>query len=160
DSVTILGNSMAKELAAVPGRMALQIGPDPTPVQTPHITEQNIRDALAIAKQMAAPPPLDIAPGTRIVHQEWTVERVIELSLKHLGGNISHIAVWNAADDLSKGAAQKLVEKIWAMDVIEYEGRKYQVKRGEAKRKTLVPIEEKPLELSNHPIVQSSHIGE
>lgn len=160
DSVTILGNSMAKDLASIPGRMALQIGPDPTPVQTPHITEDNIREALRVAKDMAPPPALDVAPGSRVVHQEWTVERVIELSIKHLGGNISHIAVWNAADDLSKGAAMKLVEKIWAMDVIEYEGQKYRVKKGAGKVKIITPIEQPPPELTNYPIVQTSHVGE
>lgn len=142
DSVTILGNSMAKELAAIPGRMALQIGPDPLPVQTPHITETNIFESLSVAKNMAAPPPLELVPGNRIVHQEWTIERVIELSLNHLNGNLAASQVWQAADDLSKGQAQKLVEKIWAMEKIEFQGRFYRVHRGKGKVKTLVPIEE------------------
>jgi hypothetical protein len=95
-----------------------------------------------------------------MVHLEWTVERVIELSIRHLAGNISHIAVWNATDDLSKGAAMKLVEKIWAMESIEFEGRKYRVKRGAGKVKTIVPVDENPPELTDYSIIQPSPIVE
>jgi hypothetical protein len=141
DSVTILGNSMAKDLAAIPGRMVLQISPDPQQVQTPHINDSDIAAAIEAARQMPAAPALEVS-NIRIVHQEWTVERVIELSIKHLDGNLSANAVWKSADDLSKGQAQKLVEQIWRMPEISYDGRQYKVVLGKGKIKSLVPLNE------------------
>lgn len=129
DSMTVLGNSSAKDLAAVPGRMILQLGPDPTPIQTPKIDPEDIAEALEIAKSYPAPPPIEIPEGYTVVHQEWTVEKVIELSLKHLGGNITAQKVWqNAQGDMSQGQARKLVEKVWAADCVEFEGKQYRVK--------------------------------
>lgn len=133
DSVTILGNSMAKDLAAIPGRMILQYDPDPQPVQTPHITDEDMIQALATAVQMQLAPAIDIPASARPVDSEWTVERVIELSITHLNGNITAKAVRNAADDLSQRAAQKLVEKIWEMETIEFNGQAYRVQRGEGR---------------------------
>lgn len=141
DSVTILGNSMAKDLAAIPGRMVLQISPDPQQVQTPHINDSDIAAAIEAARQMPSAPALEVS-NIRIVHQEWTVERVIELSIKHLDGNLSANAVWKSADDLSKGQAQKLVEQIWRMPEISYDGRQYKVVLGKGKIKSLVPLNE------------------
>lgn len=140
DSVTILGTSAAKELAAIPGRMVMQTGPTPVPVQTPHITEANIHKALSIARARAVPPPLDIPADTVVVHQEWTPERVIELSLKHLGGNITWKAVYQAADDLSQSQARELVERVWSMKEIEFEGRMYRVQKNRSNTRSLVEI--------------------
>lgn len=129
DSMTILGNSMAKDLAAMPGRMVLQLGPDPIPIQTPKIDPEDIEEALRIANTYAAPPLLEVPDGYKVIHQEWTVEKVIELSIKHLGGNITAQKVWqNAQSDLSQAQARKLVEKVWASDCVEFEGKQYTVK--------------------------------
>lgn len=142
DSVTILGNSMAKDLAAIPGRMVLQISPDPQQVQTPHINDSDIAAAIEAARLMPAAPALEVS-SVRIVHQEWTVERVIELSIKHLDGNMSANAVWKGADDLSKGQAQRLVEQIWRMPEIHFEGQQYKLVMGKGKVKTLVLVRDK-----------------
>jgi FtsK/SpoIIIE family len=129
DSMTVLGNSMAKDLAAVPGRMVLQLGPDPMPIQTPKIDPEDIDEALRIAKTYQPAPMLEVPDGYRVIHQEWTVEKVIELSIKHLGGNITAQKVWqNAQADLSQAQARKLVEKVWASDCVEFEGKQYKVK--------------------------------
>lgn len=139
DSMTILGNSSAKDLAAVPGRMIMQLGPDPTPIQTPFIDAATIENALNIAKEYPAPPPLDVpADVKRVVHQQWNVERVIELSIKHLGGNVSAKRVYEAVDDLSKSQAADLVEQIWTMPVVLFDGKSYMVEKRKGGARYLV----------------------
>lgn len=141
DSLTILGSSEASKLAAVPGRMVLQLGPDPTPVQTPHIEEQDIIRAIEKAMSYPSAPQLDIPETERVVHQQWTPERVIELSLSHLDGNISADAVWKAAkEDMSQRQARELVERVWVMakDGIEYQGTRYVIKKLRGQQKRLV----------------------
>ncbi len=142
DSLTVLGSSEASKLAAVAGRMVLQLGPDPTPVQTPHIEEQDIIRAIEKATSYPIPPRLDVPETERVVHQQWTPERVIELSLSHLSGNITADAVWKAAkEDMSQRQARELVERVWTMakqGSIEHGGTTYIIKqRGQQKR--LVP---------------------
>lgn len=157
DSVTILGNSMAKDLAPIAGRMVMQIGPDPVTVQTPHITEVEITDALRAAGRFEGPAPLDIPEGAVVVHQQWTVERVIELSLKHLDGNITAKRVWEAADDLSKNQARSLVEKIWKMRRVEFDGQVYQVEVGAHNRRMLMPVQPEALPAGSDVQIDSSH---
>lgn len=140
DSVTILGNAAARDLAAVPGRMVLQLGPDGVPVQTPHISDDDIAAALKRAAAWPQPPPLDVPDNIKVVHQEWTPERVVELALTHLGGNVTAQRVYEAADDLSRRQAQQLVERVWSMGEIEYQGCLYRVERGRGHLRRLVPV--------------------
>ncbi|MBZ0282083.1 MAG: hypothetical protein K8L97_15190 [Anaerolineae bacterium] len=142
DSVTILGNSAAKDLAAIPGRMVMALGPDPVQIQSPHITSDDVAFALKIACQYPTPPPLEIPEGGRVIHQEWTVERVIELSIRHLGGRITWKDVYQAVDDLSQSQARKLVERVWNMNEVEFEGKKYRVQKGRSNLRTLVQVEQ------------------
>lgn len=140
-SVTVLGNSSAAALAAVAGRMILQLGPDPMPIQTPHISDEEIEESLVIAKRYPKAAPLEIGDKTKVIHEEWTTERVVELSLKHLNGNIAWKPIWDAtSEDLSQGQARRLVEAIWASDCIQFEGAEYKVQRGEGWRRKLVKI--------------------
>lgn len=140
DSVTILGNSTAKELAPIQGRMVLQLGPDPIFIQTPHITDEMLTESISRAKLFELPPPLDVPDYKRVTHQHWTWERVVELSIKHLGGNISARPVWEAADDLSQAQARELVEIIWGMDSIPFGGKTYRVQALKGKQKRLVEV--------------------
>lgn len=142
DSVTILGNSLARELAPIAGRMVLQIGPDPMPVQTPHVHESDVDQALKTALQYDMPDPLDIPESAIVVHQEWTVERVIELSIKHLGGNITAKAIYDNVEEFSQNQARKLVEEIWNRKEVEYDGVLYRVEKQRSNRRVLVPVQE------------------
>jgi hypothetical protein len=142
DSITVLGSSAAKDLAPVPGRMVLQLGPDPEPVQTPHIKEDDIDTAIKVALQHAAPAPLELPAGARVIHQEWTAERVIELSIKHLGGNVTFRKVYEAADGLTQSQARALVEQIWNMGEIVFEGKQYRVEIGKSNVRRLVEFEQ------------------
>lgn len=130
DSVTVLGTGRAAELAAVPGRMMLSLGPDPLPIQTPHITDDDLAECLRVARSYQPPAPLDVPETRKVIHQQWTVERIVELSIKHLGGNVTWKRIYEAADDLSQSQARELVEKVWTMDCIEFEGKSYHIERG------------------------------
>ncbi|MBL8157113.1 MAG: hypothetical protein JNM70_23270 [Anaerolineae bacterium] len=143
DSVTVLGNSGASDLAAVPGRMMLQLGPDPVPVQTPHLDDQALTDALKEAMSYAAPDFEMPVVARQIIHQRWTVERAIDLIVTHLNGKATWKALYEAGkdDELSQGQARQLVEQIWTMPVIEHHGQKYQIKVGRSNARQLVPIE-------------------
>lgn len=142
DSLTVLGTGDAKDLSAVPGRMILQIGPDPIPVQTPFIEESDIADALRRAMDYDAPEPLPV-PEDAIVTQGWTPERLVELSLTYLNGNVAHKPVWAEIKDdgnISREQTREMLKRIWAMDCIEYQGKQYHVAPGEGHVKRLVEI--------------------
>ncbi|HSS98088.1 MAG TPA: FtsK/SpoIIIE domain-containing protein, partial [Terriglobales bacterium] len=146
DSQAVLGSGDAKDLAAVPGRMLLQISPDPQPVQTPFIEEEDVAIALKRASEWETPAPLPVPEGFNQA-AEWTPEKIVELSLKHLGGNISHIAVWEEIKDegaLTRSQLRPMVEKIWQQDCIPFEGKQYKVERGKGKIRKLVEIVESP----------------
>ena len=145
-SLTTLGSGDAKELAAIPGRMMLMISPDPAPIQTPHIQENDVRDALKIARQFET--PAYQLPEAKQVHQQWTPERIIEFSLKHMGGILAGRPLYEALQDenLSRQQVFALVEQIEGMGCVEFEGKQYQVQRqGRGKRtRYLVETELEP----------------
>lgn len=146
DSLTVLGTGEAKELAPVPGRMILQIGPDPMPVQTPMIEESDIIEALRRAMEYPTPDPLPIPEGYNPA-EEWTPEKIVELSLKYLGGNISHKIIWEEIREeggLSRNQLREMMERIWAMDCIPYEDKQYRVERGAHGARKLIEISQIP----------------
>lgn len=146
DSLTVLGTGEAKELAAVPGRMILQIGPDPTPVQTPYIDDSDIIKALKTAMGYDAPEPLPV-PEAPAAGNQWTPERIIQLSLKFLDGNIGFIRVWNEIKDeggLTRSEVRQVIEHIWNMDVIPFEGKEYRIEKGARGARRLVEITRLP----------------
>lgn len=144
DSLTILGTGEAKDLAAVPGRMILQIGPDPIPVQTPFIEESDILAALKKAMEYPTPEPLPVPEGINM-GTEWTTEKIVELSLTFLNGNIGHTVIWKEIKDegtISSRGLRDLVQKIWTMNCIDYDGKQYVVERGQRNAKRLVEIQQ------------------
>jgi S-DNA-T family DNA segregation ATPase FtsK/SpoIIIE len=145
DSVTVLGNSMAKDIAPIKGRMALQLGPDPMQVQTPHIDEDNLLEAVETAKKYPYPTDddLPLPDENASIHQVWTPDRVVELSLKHLGGNITAKRVYEAAKDdgLTQSQARALVESVWKMKTVTFDGKRYDVRPGRSNTKMLVEVE-------------------
>lgn len=138
DSQTILGTTAAKDLPSILGRMILQLGPDPEMIQVPHISDTGVSESIGRAQQYKPPEPLPI-PQTVTVTSEWTPARVAELSITHLNGNISWKAVYDAiSDDVSRQGARKLVEALWKMGQIEYQGTLYEIRPGKGKEKYLV----------------------
>lgn len=142
DSMTAIGKGTAAKLEAIPGRMMVYYSLEPKPVQTPLIDDNRILDAINEAMKYPVPPPIHVPDLAIKVHQSWTPERIIALSIDHCGGNIAWSVIWNAASDqeLSKRQAQELVKKIWNMPRIEHEGKIYELKAGKGKEKRLVEV--------------------
>lgn len=163
DSVTILGNNLAANLAAVPGRMVFQLGPDPIQVQTPYISDDNLAQALKVALAQDAPPPLDVPEGAaqRRVHQEWTVERVIEFSIKHLNGKIAGRPIYDQITDgtISRAQVYNLVEQVWALEEVEFEGQKYCIEIKPGNVKYLVPVEGADEQFPSFPVPEGDLTG-
>lgn len=138
DSVTILGNAHARDVSSNPGRMIVEYGLEPLQVQTPYISDDDIKLALEKAMQFPLPPPLPI-PESVVIDQHWTPERIAELSIKYLDGNISVDRVYNEVkEDLSRAKTRELVETIWDMESVQVGEQAYAVKRGKGKIRTLV----------------------
>lgn len=137
DSITVLGNSSAAQLASIAGRMIMQPGADPIPVQTPHISNDEIAKALTTAKEYQQPQPLELGDVKRMINQQWTPEHIIRFSLTHMNGLVSGRRLWDAIgdDSLTLMQANKLAEQVWKMSPIEQDGKIYtiQARRGNAK---------------------------
>lgn len=148
-SVTILGTGDAAHLPDIPGRMMLKLGATPETVQTPRVDDNDIKAAMAAAR--AFDPPLnevELEQVEAVVQERWTVERVIEHSIKHMGGKISARPTFEdlKEDGVTFREATELVERIWQMDEIIYNDQQYTIiKRG--RTRFLVPVE--PEEKSN-----------
>jgi len=130
-SITILGSGDAAELPDVPGRMMLKIGANPEPIQTPLITDEDIAESLRLAKQHPAPSNnFDLGAIEAQIDSSWTPEKLIAFSLRHLGGNISGIPLYNAIKDdgITRAQVFELAEKVWDMETITHEGKPYFVK--------------------------------
>lgn len=139
-SQTVLGSSEAKNIAPIQGRMALQVGPDVVQIQTPHITNEDIYMAIEKAKSYPVPQPLP-TPEVQVVDRRWTPEKIIQLSIKHLQGNIGWLPVYEAIrEDVTREQARQLVEAIYAMETIEYDGQGYRVVAGKGRTKRLKPV--------------------
>jgi hypothetical protein len=142
DSLTVLGTGDAKELAAVPGRMLLQIGPDPIPVQTPMIDEGDIIQALKTASTYPMPEPLPV-PENPHSAQEWTPKRIMALSLEFLGGTISHKAIWDEIKEeggMSRNQVREMLERMWAEECIPYKDKFYRAERGARGTRKLIEV--------------------
>jgi len=140
-SQTVLGTSDAKNLAPIQGRMALLVGSDVVQIQTPHISNEDIYSAIEKAKTYPAPKPLP-TPDVQVIDRNWTPEKIVELSIKHLKGNISWLPVHEAIrDDVTREQARSLVEAVWAMEEIIHDGQQYKVVNGKGHIKRLKQVE-------------------
>lgn len=140
-SQTVLGTSDAKNLAPIQGRMALLVGSDVVQIQTPHITNEDIYEAIEKAKTYPSPKPLP-TPDVQVIDRNWTPEKIVELSIKHLQGNIGWKPVHEAIkEDVTLKQARELVEAVWAMKEIVYNEQQYKVVNGKGRIKRLKPVE-------------------
>jgi DNA segregation ATPase FtsK/SpoIIIE-like protein len=129
-SITILGSGHAAELPDVPGRMMLKIGANPEPIQTPLITDDDIAESLRLAKEHPAPfNTLDLSQVEAQIDSSWTPEKLIDFSIKHLGGNISGVPLYNALKDdgITRAQVFELAERVWSMETITHEDKSYYV---------------------------------
>lgn len=144
-STTVLGNGSAATLAAIQGRMMLQISPDPLPVQTPHIDLDDIAACLKAAKAFPTPEPLEVGVVRRLIHQQWTPEMIIDFALTHLDGLVSGRRLFDAIGDegLSQMQANRLAKEVWDMAPITYKEKVYIIEKRRGGARYLV---EKPEE--------------
>lgn len=146
-SITVLGTGDAKDLAPVEGRMMMMIGPDPEPIQTPHITDEHIGAVLQQAKAWGDAPELELPEA--VTHQHWTPEKIAEFAVKHLEGSLSGKRIYDSIKDdgtVSSRQVYDFIEQIWEQERIKIEGNTYKVIKNTGNRgKRLVPIEEKEL---------------
>src|SRR5262249_35108305 len=150
DSLTVLGSGAAKELPAIPGRMVMQLGPDPVAVQTPMIEDHDVDEALKVAMAYDQPAAIEV-PENAYTQTEWTPERIVRLSLDHLNGRITLKPVWDEIKEdhsLSRAQTRAILERIWAMECIEVDGKQYRMERGQGQIKKLVEI---PAEVAKEP---------
>jgi len=130
DSIAAMGKGAARDLPVIPGRMFFSLGPKPLPVQTPYIDEDTIKAMVEKAMQWPTPPEITLPQIGRKVDQIWTVEKIIDLAMTHLDGNISADAVWKATkEDLSQNQARELVLQVWEMNPVMYQGQAYKVRK-------------------------------
>lgn len=141
-SVTILGNASAAALAAVRGRMILQYGPDPMPIQTPHISDEEIAESLAIARAMPKPEPLETGDIRTLAQRGWTAEMIIKFSLTHMNGLISGKRLYEAIGDdaLTQMQSNRFAEQIWKMAPLEFEGKMYKLEKRRGGARYLVEV--------------------
>ncbi|MCA0453408.1 MAG: hypothetical protein LCI00_05495 [Chloroflexi bacterium] len=140
-SQTVLGTSAAKDLAPILGRMAILMGSDVIQIQTPHITNDDVYHAIEAAKAFTLPTALPV-PEVTIIDRQWTPEKIVELSIKHLKANIGWLPVHEAIrEDVTREQARQLVEAVWAMERIFYDGQEYRVANGKGRTKMLKRVE-------------------
>jgi hypothetical protein len=134
----ILGSGEAAKIADVKGRMLLKLGQLPVEVQTPYINDHDMREAIKAA--MSYGPANEVSLPVEIRTERWTAEKIIELSLTHLGGNISARSIWDEIREsgMSLGQTRKIVEAIWARDTITHNDVTYTIKK-KATARYLIP---------------------
>lgn len=156
-SVTILGNSSAAALAAVAGRMILQYGPDPMPIQTPHITDDEIEKSLTTARAMPKPVELETGDIHILARRGWNAQMLISFSLTHMDGLVSGRRLWEAIGDdtLSLPNANKLAEEIWKMAPLEHEGKTYAIEKRRGGARYLVEKQAEDTQIQDTNIVSN-----
>lgn len=130
NSRIIIGSGEAAKIANVKGRMLLKIEQLPIEVQTPLILESDIEDAIKTAVGAGDAPPMTLPEPMRS-EQRWTPEKVIELAIVHLGGNLSSDKIFAEVKEsgISQAQVRKTLEIIYEMDPITFKGNEYEIKR-------------------------------
>jgi hypothetical protein len=131
DSFTVLGNGMAKTIPDVQGRAVMQVGPDPIFIQTAHISDEELFDALKVAHAMAPGEPIATTQTEVAIAYGWNRDRMIDYILNHMepAGLLSARRVHEHIGDpeLSRDQVNKLVTPLW--DGFDYKGIRYEVKK-------------------------------
>lgn len=143
-SKIIIDTGHAAKIAAIKGRAVLSIDGLPKEVQTPYISEDSIKAAIAIASGMGNAMPLNLPAPAASNEQRWTPEKIIELVIQHIGGHVSADKIYVHLKDsgITNPQIRKLVETIYKMENISFEGREYRIKRIKNQR-YLIAVDER-----------------
>lgn len=130
NSRIIIGSGEAARIANVAGRMLLKIEQLPIEVQTPLIMESDITTAIEAAVGAGDAPPMALPEPTK-AEARWTPEKIIELCIIHLGGVLSSDKIYAEIKEsgISNAQIRKLLEIIYKMDPIVFNGIEYKIKR-------------------------------
>lgn len=142
NSRAIIGSGEAAKIADVRGRMLLKIEQLPIEIQTPKIEDSDIKLAIDHAVGTGDAPPMQLPEATHS-EQRYTPERIIELSITHLGGLISARPVWEELKEsgITLGEVRKIVEGIWNRDEIVSNGVTYKIEK-QRQARYLVAVEQ------------------
>lgn len=130
NSRIIIGSGEAAKIANVKGRMLLKIEQLPIEVQTPLIQEVDIKLAIDAAVSVGDAPPMQLPEATK-AEQRWTTAKIIELAIVHLGGQLSSDGIYKEVkgDGITNGQVRTMLEIIYKMESIVYDGKPYVIKR-------------------------------
>jgi len=84
----MIGTGAAAHIADVKGRMLLKIEQSPIEVQTPLISEDDIKEAIATAMSVGDAPSIQLPEAVK-AEERWTTQALIGLCIDHLGGHVS-----------------------------------------------------------------------
>lgn len=126
----MIGTGAAAHIADVKGRVLLKIEQTPIEVQTPLISEDDIKEAIAVAMDSGDAPTIQLPEAIKS-EERWTAQAIIGLCIDHLGGHVSadKIYVHLKHDNITNGQIRKLVKVIYGLEHISHEGVEYKVKR-------------------------------
>jgi len=154
DSMTAIRNHAAFKLPNIRGRAVYTYNPDPIEVQTAFVQEKHLAYAFAQARQQPAPIPFFEVSTVEEDTQEFklpvkvrrrlTEEEFIELALTKLDGKLSPLNADKYLGDESPGKRyfDRMLENLRNRGQVEFNGKFYEVRRGDRMAYTLTPLTE------------------
>jgi DNA segregation ATPase FtsK/SpoIIIE-like protein len=145
-SMVVLDSHEAKELAPVPGRMIIQIGPDGEQVQTPYISDADIAEAVLVAK-MYTPDDFgleQIGDDTSPLKLGFDETDVVRLALEEFEGDLKAARIFELIkeDELASNTkVRALVKAVTGMATVEFGGLTYKPVKQKGNFYRLIPIE-------------------
>jgi len=120
--------------------MLLKIEQLPIEVQTPLILESDVIAAIEAAVGAGDAPPMAL-PEPMQAENRWTPEKIIELCIVHLGGDLSSDRVYEELKEsgIPRAQVRRLLETVYSMEPIIFNGQEYTIKRIK-KTRYLVPV--------------------
>lgn len=121
-SKVILGVGAARELPAIVGRAVLLNSPDPVTIQTPYITDDDVLEAVEIAKSWGAAPDVEMPDASDYKQLVLTEAALIELVYNQLDGRWALGRTW----DYLKANPQYQVKQKEMREMMQLVERKFQ----------------------------------
>lgn len=127
-----LGNSKAKDLPAIRGRMIYDAGFDLIEVQTPYATPEDIQAAVNVAQQYEAY-PLELPEYTGQVDDLETPEmpvtedEVIQIAIEQFEGSMNYLKIYDVTGGRSsQNKIKQMIQHVAERDRIDFNGTQYE----------------------------------
>jgi hypothetical protein len=123
-SMSTTGDTSARKLPKIPGRMLCDDGEDFYQVQIPHAREQDIYASLDAANNYPEPRELDLPEPDESIEatgQIFGIDDIIDLALKHFDGALKSRKIW-ALDECpaSQNEVTRWIKEIASRDEIHH----------------------------------------